>query len=150
MAEEQETSEYAIAVCSTAVHAGLKKLKPHSYFSFLCWFPTPANNKSIKTIKIKGRGCGETHTPRPVGEMWLYSNRPGLEKWKKDGSRGTVFNFLLALHVGIIIKPTFLNSSIRRDSLDASPTPIQQNCSCFSLKFRETTHAKAVELDDKE
>ena len=53
------------------------------YFSFLCFSPTPTNNKSIKTIKTKGRGCGETHTPRPVGEMWLYSNPPRIGKMEK-------------------------------------------------------------------
>ena len=41
-----------------------RKIETAPYFSFLCFSPTHENNKAIKTIKTKGRGCGETHTPK--------------------------------------------------------------------------------------
>ena len=48
----------------------VKKLKPNSYFSFLCFSLTPANNKAIKTIKTKGRGCGEMQTQKTRSLSW--------------------------------------------------------------------------------
>ena len=69
------------------------KIETAPYFSFLCFSPTPENNKAIKTIKTKGRGCGETHTPRPVGEMWLYSNPPRIRKMEKRMGVGSGVQF---------------------------------------------------------